>query len=92
MVAPKTEPVQSATPKLSLTKSGAEVNLYGYLRADASYQAKGASTMYNNISGVPLEGTAEEAQQKIACIPLQMFLGSVLILKHRLLWVMSVEN
>lgn len=64
MVAPKTEPVQSATPKLSLTKSGAEVNLYGYLRADASYQAKGASTMYNNISGVPLEGTAEEAQQK----------------------------
>ncbi|MGL2985943.1 DcaP family trimeric outer membrane transporter [Acinetobacter baumannii] len=64
IVAQTSEPVQTTTPKLSLTKSGAEVNLYGYLRADASYQAKGASTMYNNISGVPLEGTAEEAQQK----------------------------
>lgn len=72
-------PVQPATPvavtaspqatettasKLNLSKGGAEVNLYGYIRADASYQAKGASTMYNNISGVPLEHTAEEAQQK----------------------------
>ena len=64
MVVPRSEPVQTTTPKLLLNKSGAEVNLYGYLRADASYQAKGASTMYNNISGVPLEGTAEEAQQK----------------------------
>lgn len=52
---------QTLTPKL---KSGAEVSLYGYIRADASYQAKGASTMYNNISGVPLKGTAEAAQQK----------------------------
>ncbi|MFW1911781.1 DcaP family trimeric outer membrane transporter [Acinetobacter ursingii] len=51
-------------PKLNISKGGAEVNLYGYIRADASYQAKGASTMYNNISGVPLEHTAEEAQQK----------------------------
>ncbi|WP_202741069.1 DcaP family trimeric outer membrane transporter [Acinetobacter sp. 'aerobic (ED)'] len=72
-------PVQPATPvavtaspqatettasKLNLSKGGAEVNLYGYIRADASYQAKGASTMYNNISAVPLEHTAEEAQQK----------------------------
>ena len=52
---------QTLTPKL---KSGAEVSLYGYIRADASYQAKGASTMYNNISGVPLKDTAEAAQQK----------------------------
>ncbi|MGG2098527.1 DcaP family trimeric outer membrane transporter [Acinetobacter haemolyticus] len=52
---------QTLTPKL---KSGAEVSLYGYIRADASYQAKGASTMYNNISSVPLKGTAEAAQQK----------------------------
>lgn len=55
--------VQPFAPKLS-TKSGAEVNLYGYIRADASYQAQGASSMYNNISGVPLEGTSEESQQK----------------------------
>ncbi|MFI8033629.1 DcaP family trimeric outer membrane transporter [Acinetobacter sp. ABJ_C3_5] len=55
---------ETTAPKLNLGKGGAEVNLYGYIRADASYQAKGASTMYNNISGVPLEHTAEEAQQK----------------------------
>lgn len=55
---------EAQAPKLNISKGGAEVSLYGYLRADASYQAKGASTMYNNISGVPLEHTAEEAQQK----------------------------
>ncbi|EXB48802.1 DcaP family trimeric outer membrane transporter [Acinetobacter sp. 1000160] len=55
---------ETSAPKLNLSKGGAEVNLYGYIRADASYQAKGASTMYNNISGVPLEHTAEETQQK----------------------------
>ncbi len=48
----------------TLTKSGAEFNLYGYIRADASYQIKGASSMYNNISGVPLENTPEESAQK----------------------------
>lgn len=56
---------QAAQPtKQVLTKSGAEFNLYGYVRADASYQMKGASTMYNNISGVPLEHTPEESAQK----------------------------
>lgn len=55
---------ETTAPKLNLSKGGAEVNLYGYIRADASYQAKGASTMYNNISAVPLEHTVEEAQQK----------------------------
>lgn len=56
---------QTAQPtKQVLTKSGAEFNLYGYIRADASYQMKGASTMYNNISGVPLENTPEESAQK----------------------------
>ena len=55
---------ETTVPKLNLSKGGAEVNLYGYIRADASYQAKGASTMYNNISGVPLENTPEESAQK----------------------------
>jgi len=64
------ELANSATPEAvppiqqGLTKSGAEFNLYGYIRADASYQMKGASTMYNNISGVPLENTPEESAQK----------------------------
>lgn len=56
--------METTAPKLNLSKGGAEVNLYGYIRADASYQAKGASTMYNNISAVPLQHTAEEAQQR----------------------------
>ncbi|MGE8643863.1 DcaP family trimeric outer membrane transporter [Acinetobacter vivianii] len=63
-VAASPQVTETTVPKLNLSKGGAEVNLYGYIRADASYQAKGASTMYNNISGVPLEHTAEEAQQK----------------------------
>ncbi|MCH7338556.1 DcaP family trimeric outer membrane transporter [Acinetobacter higginsii] len=63
-VAATPQVTEAQAPKLNISKGGAEVNLYGYLRADASYQAKGASTMYNNISGVPLEHTAEEAQQK----------------------------
>ncbi|WP_151742640.1 DcaP family trimeric outer membrane transporter, partial [Acinetobacter sp. TUM15113] len=63
-VAAAPQATQTQAPKLNISKGGAEVSLYGYLRADASYQAKGASTMYNNISGVPLEHTAEEAQQK----------------------------
>jgi len=63
-VATAPQATETPAPKLNISKGGAEVNLYGYLRADASYQAKGASTMYNNISGVPLEHTAEEAQQK----------------------------
>jgi len=61
-VAAAPQATETQVPKLNISKGGAEVNLYGYLRADASYQAKGASTMYNNISGVPLEHTAEEAQ------------------------------
>ena len=63
-VAAAPQATETQAPKLNISKAGAEVSLYGYLRADASYQAKGASTMYNNISGVPLEHTAEEAQQK----------------------------
>ncbi|MGE8551660.1 MAG: DcaP family trimeric outer membrane transporter, partial [Acinetobacter calcoaceticus] len=66
----RVELATSATPQAAqpiqqgLTKSGAEFNLYGYIRADASYQMKGASAMYNNISGVPLENTPEESAQK----------------------------
>lgn len=43
-----------------VTKNGAELELYGNIRADASYQVKGAGTMYNSISTVPLKGTTAE--------------------------------
>jgi hypothetical protein len=42
------------------TKGGAEFELYGNIRADASYQVKGPSAMFNNISTMPLEHTAAE--------------------------------
>lgn len=42
------------------TKNGAELELYGNIRGDASYQVKGAGTMYNAISTVPLKGTQAE--------------------------------
>src|SRR5690606_37557446 len=46
--------------KQLVTKGGAEFVLYGNVRADASYQFKGPSTMYNYISAVPLEGSVHE--------------------------------
>jgi len=54
----------SQSVKTNILPSGAEVNLYGYIRADASYQTEGAATMYNNISGVPLKDTVEATNQK----------------------------
>jgi opacity protein-like surface antigen len=52
-------PVVTATPVLKTAK-GAEFNLYGNVRADASYQAEGGGVdmPYNQINSVPLEGTA----------------------------------
>lgn len=60
-----TTPITTAVSekKSFISNHGAEVSLYGYIRTDASYQAKGAATMYNNISAVPLENTAEAAKQ-----------------------------
>lgn len=46
----------------STTKAGAELEFYGNVRADMSYQMKGPNTMYNLISGVPLEGSLAERQ------------------------------
>ncbi|OTG92769.1 DcaP-like protein [Acinetobacter sp. ANC 3832] len=43
-----------------VTKNGAEFELYGNIRADATYQVKGPTTMYNYISSVPIEGTVNE--------------------------------
>ena len=59
---PQSTPPQS--PKMTITKSGTEVTLYGFIRADASYQVKGPATMFNYINAVPLENTPEEAKQK----------------------------
>ncbi|MEN8943305.1 DcaP family trimeric outer membrane transporter [Acinetobacter baumannii] len=42
------------------TKSGADVNLYGFVRADAAYQFEGAKGMFNRINGVLLEGDPDK--------------------------------
>ncbi|MFX1824847.1 DcaP family trimeric outer membrane transporter [Acinetobacter sp. AS5] len=56
--APATKPVMKIA-------SGAEFNLYGNIRADASYQAEGGSAarMYNQINAVPLEGVGERSDE-----------------------------
>lgn len=60
-----TQPNQNTKhAKANVLKSGAEVDLYGYIRADALYQAEGATTMYNYINGVPLEDTPDALKQK----------------------------
>jgi len=43
-----------------VTKNGTEVELYGNLRADASYQMKGGSLMYNTLNSVPLKDSVVE--------------------------------
>ncbi|MDY6524971.1 DcaP family trimeric outer membrane transporter [Acinetobacter faecalis] len=54
----------SAKPVMKLA-SGAEFNLYGNVRADASYQAEGGSSarMYNQINTVPLEGVGKRSDE-----------------------------
>lgn len=42
------------------TKSGANVNLYGFVRADTAYQFEGAKGMFNRINGVLLDGDPDK--------------------------------
>ena len=53
-----------ANPVLKTAK-GAEFNLYGNVRLDASYQVEGGAKdmPYNQINGVPLEGNNEQSDR-----------------------------
>ncbi|GAA5185472.1 DcaP family trimeric outer membrane transporter [Acinetobacter kookii] len=53
-----------ANPVLKTAK-GAEFNLYGNVRLDASYQVEGGARdmPYNQINSVPLEGNAEQSDR-----------------------------
>ena len=57
-------PVATATPVLKTAK-GAEFNLYGNVRADASYQVEGTSRdlPYNHINAVALKGNSENSDR-----------------------------
>ncbi|WPC33591.1 MULTISPECIES: DcaP family trimeric outer membrane transporter [unclassified Acinetobacter] len=63
--APANTAVAPASKPVMKIASGAEFNLYGNIRADASYQAEGgaATRMYNQINAVPLEGTGERSDE-----------------------------
>ena len=57
-------PVATANPVLKTAK-GAEFNLYGNVRADASYQVEGTGRElpYNHINAVALEGNSENSDR-----------------------------
>ncbi|OTG79642.1 hypothetical protein B9T33_10890 [Acinetobacter sp. ANC 5054] len=63
--------VQASTPAIKTeglalkTKGGAELSIYGNVRADALYQSEGgsASRLYNQISSVPLDGNGESSDR-----------------------------
>lgn len=64
VAAPAATSAPASTPVMKIA-SGAEFNLYGNIRADASYQAEGGavSRMYNQINAVPLEGAGERSDE-----------------------------
>ncbi|MDH5819146.1 DcaP family trimeric outer membrane transporter [Acinetobacter pseudolwoffii] len=57
-------PAPASKPVMKIA-SGAEFNLYGNIRADASYQAEGGLPvrMFNQIGAVPLEGAGERSDE-----------------------------
>src|SRR5690606_12512684 len=58
-------PAAPAPSPVMKIASGAEFNLYGNIRADASYQAEGGLPvrMFNQIGAVPLEGAGERSDE-----------------------------
>lgn len=57
------EEVQNIRNKSNF-ENDSKIDVYGFIRSDATYQASGAATMYNNISAVPLENTPEANKQE----------------------------
>lgn len=62
-----TQPVQKESPQKSSlgfhSASGAQVQLYGFLRGDASYQAKGGNGIFNRINSVDLEANEKNSDR-----------------------------
>ena len=56
---------QAKDQSFARTKAGAEVTLYGIIRADLLYQSEGGSAdrLYNQINSVPLKGHNESSDQ-----------------------------
>ncbi|WP_420001404.1 DcaP family trimeric outer membrane transporter [Acinetobacter sp. LF10] len=61
---PKHTEASSQPSALSFNSaSGAQVQLYGFLRGDASYQAKGGDGIFNRINKVDLEGNEKNSDR-----------------------------
>lgn len=54
----KAQPATASAPLSLKSKAGASVNLYGFVRADAEYSAKGADGIFNAPNKVDLNGVA----------------------------------
>lgn len=69
----RVELATTATPqaiqptKQGLTKSGAEFNLYGYIRADASYQMKGHLRCITILAVFHLKTRQKNLHKKTSC-------------------------
>lgn len=57
-IQPPTKPEKASG--VGFTNNGAEVNLYGFIRADAAYQIEGGEGIFNRISKVALNGDANK--------------------------------
>ena len=58
-------PAQAPTLSGLLSKSGASVNIYGFVRADAEYAFKGADGIFNAPNKVDLNGVATGANNVV---------------------------
>ncbi|WP_180060844.1 MULTISPECIES: DcaP family trimeric outer membrane transporter [unclassified Acinetobacter] len=47
--------VEQSNPATLKSKAGAEVNLYGFIRADAAYQFEGGTGIFNRINNIALD-------------------------------------
>lgn len=58
-------PAQAPTLSGLLSKSGASVNIYGFVRADAAYQIRGGNGIFNRINAVDLKGSGNPNSERL---------------------------
>ena len=62
-ISSNTQMAAQKSPLSFNSASGAQVQLYGFLRGDASYQAKGGDAIFNRINKVDLEGNEKNSDR-----------------------------
>ena len=61
----KAQPTTASAPLSLKTAKGASVNLYGFVRADAEYNAKGGPSIFNAPDKVDLNGATEPNKDRL---------------------------